>query len=615
MKKNTISLIILSTALTLSSCGLFNPSSKSESSSSKQDEPSISSNIESSSNNDESTSSSIDSSESSSGISSSSSNEESSSASSSSNTSSSISSSSEELSSSSSSASSSSSSSSSSSESSSSSSLPDPEPELTPQHASITYNDLYQNLEYLLSVTPSTGDANILVIPVWFTDSSTYIATANKENVREDIHTAYFGTNEETGWRSVKTYYEEESHGALSLNGVVSDWYECNKASTYYGNDASMDKTLSLVISAADWYFKENPSASRLDYDNNKDGFLDGVMLIYGAPDSQALGKSNDSNYDNLWAYCYWVQEESEQNVTKPGANAFFWASYDFMYDKTLAASKTGISKAYHSGDNSHCNIDTHTYIHEMGHMFGLNDYYDYSSQYNPAGGFSMQDANVGGHDPFSAFTLGWGKAYIPETTVTINLKPFVETGEMILLSPNYNEYNSPFDEYLLLEFYTPTGLNELDSTYRYLSSSYPKGPQDMGIRLWHVDGRLCYEDGDSFAFTTNAKDDKHQLREAFTNTYDDGSYDIEDYLSPLGSDYSNFDTLHLIRNNTTATYKTTSDFNSNSMFKKGSSFTMNTYKKQFPITGKLDQNINLGFSFSVDNITSEYATITVTKL
>ena len=73
-----------------------------------------------------------------------------------------------------------------------------------------------------------------------------------------------------------------------------------------------------------------------------------------------------------------------------------------------------------------------------------------------------MQDYNVGGHDPFSSYALGWGKAYIPAESMTINLKPFATSGEMILLTPNFNKYNSPFDEYILLEYYTPTGLNQL---------------------------------------------------------------------------------------------------------------------------------------------------------
>ena len=643
MKKRILLLTILASALAISACDSSNSSSQSSASSSFSSESSssesseiTSSSVESSTSSSASeessssssssssvsssssaseSSSSIEESSSSAPISSSSSSEESSSSSSNSSSSSASSSASSEPSSSSSSSvpSNSSSDSSSSSSSSGSSSSTPIESSITANHASATYGDLYKNAPDIVSTTPSIGKANVLVIPVWFSDSDSYILEAKKELIREDIYTAYFGSEEETGWHSVKTYYEEESHGALTLEGTVSDWYVSEKASTYYANDVTVNRTISLVETVTDWYFTQNPSVSRTDYDEDGDGYLDGVMLIYGAPDQQALNKLSDYKYDNLWAYCFWTQNSSAKNIANPGANAFFWASYDFMYGKNKASSRTG--KTYNNGDTSHCNIDTHTYIHEMGHMFGLDDYYDYSYQYNPAGGFSMQDSNVGGHDPFSSFALGWGKAYVPTETMTIDLRPFSETGEMILLTPNYNEYNSPFDEYLLLEYYTPTALNEFDTTYQY-SGNYPQGSNDSGIRLWHVDARLFYESGNSFEFTTNPNDPIHELGEAFTNTnYESGNSEIEGYLSPLGDGYYDFNKLQLIRNNTTTNYKVKTDFNSNSLFKAGNSFNMNTYKRQFVNSGKLNQNIDLGFTFTVDATSSEYATITITKL
>ncbi len=80
--------------------------------------------------------------------------------------------------------------------------------------ASYNYKHFTKYNAYQISSAPCVGAANILVIPVWFTDSGNYIASSNRENVRSDIQAAYFGTNEQTGWRSVKTFYEEESHGA-----------------------------------------------------------------------------------------------------------------------------------------------------------------------------------------------------------------------------------------------------------------------------------------------------------------------------------------------------------------------------------------------------------------
>ncbi len=358
---------------------------------------------------------------------------------------------------------------------------------------------------------------------------------------------------------------------------------------------------MTLVESATNWYFTNNPSESRKDYDRDGDGYLDGVMLIYGAPDYATLG---NNDYDNLWAYCYWLQDTSNNNNTNPGPNVFFWASYDFMYDSSKASVRTGKS-SYGNGDCSHASIDAHTYIHEMGHVFGLDDYYDYgSNNYSPAGGFSMQDYNVGGHDPYSVMALGWADPYIPTQSCDITISAFQKTHDLILLTPSWNSYDSPFDEYLLLELYTPTGLNALDSTYRY-DSSYPQGPNVAGIRLWHVDARLAYctsltsQGYPTYAYskiTTNpAYNATYGITHAFSNTVGNA-----DYGSVLGSSYYNYHLLSLVRNNTSTGVNTTSKLSSSDLFRNGSSFSMSTYSSQFVKSGKLNSNVSLGWSFSV---------------
>ena len=44
--------------------------------------------------------------------------------------------------------------------------------------------------------------------------------------------------------------------------------------------------TDNLVTSAPDWYFENHSDESRTDYDSNGDGYLDGVILVYAAPES-----------------------------------------------------------------------------------------------------------------------------------------------------------------------------------------------------------------------------------------------------------------------------------------------------------------------------------------
>ncbi|MCQ3035747.1 MAG: Ig-like domain-containing protein, partial [Bacilli bacterium] len=264
------------------------------------------------------------------------------------------------------------------------------------------YEDLTDHSIYAIDAIPSKGNPKMIVVPVYLSDSANYVPESRKASVRADIEKAYFGTNEETGWRSVKTYYEEESFGRLHLDGVVTDWYNYNLSSKNVGQD----QTTQIVSSVASWFKQNNPSTYK-DYDTNGDGYLDAIVLIYAAPDYSTSGSSND----NLWAYCYWMQQ-NPGTATNPVPNVFFWASYDFMYSR----SDTN-SGGYGGGDTSHCNIDTHTFIHEMGHIFGLNDYYDYNKGYSASGGFSMQDYNVGGHDPFSKMALDWIEPYVPTDT------------------------------------------------------------------------------------------------------------------------------------------------------------------------------------------------------
>ena len=458
-----------------------------------------------------------------------------------------------------------------------------------------TYGDINENSIYSTDMAPSLGEANFLVIPVWLTDSSRYIASSYRNNVLSDIRASFFGTPSETGWHSVKSFYETESYGALTIGGTVSSWYECG-LSTAYVATMSGEATAELFETAANWYFASNPTKKRIDFDGDGNGFIDGVILVYGAPDYVELSRNS---YDNLWAYCSWLQDPDKRDVANPGVNAGIWASYDFMYSKSTSRERTGTFTAYGHGDTRHCKIDAHTYIHESGHLFGLDDYYDYgSNSYAPAAGFSMQDHNVGGHDPYSALALGWVKPYIPTKTSSLTLHPFQDTHELILLTPQWNEFDSPFDEYLLLELYTPTGLNEFDSRYAPLGDC--RGPMITGIRVWHVDARLavCNDVKDNEPVLSlkdltcdPTVDCMFGVTHAFTNSVNSPDY------SGLNDDYP---LLKLIRNSTTEGLHTTELLKGSDLFQNGSSFAMSTFSKQFANRTTLNNGKVLGWSFSV---------------
>ena len=467
-----------------------------------------------------------------------------------------------------------------------------------------TYKDYLKNNVFDMDGAPSTGDVKLLVIPVWFTDSSNYIKTeAKKTTLRQDIQKAYFGTANDTGWNSVASYYATESNGKLNLTGTVSNWYECGYSSSYFYDSES--KTVNLVSDAVNWYKTSTGKSSLTEYDSDKNGYLDGVMLIYASPDYATM--KND-NAKNMWAYCYWLQNKNP-NTNNPTPNVFFWASYDFMY-----GTGTNIS-AYNGGDTSHCTLDTHTYIHEMGHVFGLSDYYDYSNKYSPAGGYTMQDYNVGGHDPYSVMALGWADPYIPTTTCQLELKPFQSSHELILLPSNNSR--SVFDEYLLLEFYTTGGLNEFDHKYQYLNK-FPTGPVKAGIRLWHVDARLIsiYPNDLDAEYQTSIGVNKIEANRGvyhmMSNTY--YSEESASYISVLGRDYENYNLLQLIRNSKKETHHNEYVMDDYSIFGANSSFSASDMSKQFVKSGRFNSGASIDWSFKVNKVEKDRAVITVTK-
>ncbi len=471
-------------------------------------------------------------------------------------------------------------------------------------HMQYRYSDVAKNNYYPIDSFVTSGSPKVLLIPIWFTNSSTYISTSNREKVRSDIQKAYFGSKEDTGWHSVASYYEEESNGQLTIQGTVSNWYEVGKSSSSYEpEDTGGSATVELVKSATDWYFSNNPGESKYDYDYDDDGYLDAVVLIYAAPDYGSLG---DDSKSNLWAYCFWVQEAKDAEKITP--NVFFWASYDFMYQNgTKASNRTGKS-SYGAGDNRYCTLDAHTFIHEFGHVMGLDDYYDYSTSNKsyPAGCFSMQDYNVGGHDPFSVMAFGWADPYIPTSSCEITIGAFQKTHDLILLSPSFNSANSPFDEYLLLELYTPTGLNKFDTDHTYCNSDVYAGPSNTGIRLWHVDSRLFSVKNDYL--------DKQvynptglKVLQVISNTPERAEVE----------DYKDYKLLHLIRNDKSENAKGKDKIVNSDLFKNGSTFSMSSFSNAFVNGTKLNNNKTLGWSFSVSITGSgENATakITLTK-
>ena len=462
-----------------------------------------------------------------------------------------------------------------------------------------SYKNKFDNSAYQYANSPTIGNVKYLVVPVWFTDSSNYIADNCKENVRSDITNSFIGNNASVGWRSVKTYYEEESYGKLHLDATITDWYNCGLSTSTIANSGD---TRNIAIKAIEWYKGHYDNVNLTDYDHDRDGVLDAVILIYAAP----------TNGDSLWAYCALSSVTRADVEDEPNLGTFMWASFAFMYGSSKLRERAG-TNTRGSGDTSHCILDTHTYIHESGHLLGADDYYDYSGQYSPAGAYTMQDNDWGMHDPFTNMAYGWSDPYVPEESVTLEIGSFEQTGDVVILTPSWNQDNSPFDEYIAIEYFTHNGLNQFDARYGHKNIYVSKN----GCRVWHIDARLAYSANYSFSatqLTTNPEIPGYRVEFAMSNTY---WADSSSRVSVLGKNYAEYNLLQLIRNYDGLDHHQRWSASENDFYLAGDKFKMDGSReyRQFVNNGLLNSNQELGWEVEFLEQNSSTAKLKITKI
>lgn len=323
---------------------------------------------------------------------------------------------------------------------------------------------------------PSVGTYDVLVIPVEFTDCE------YTDEQLADLDLAFNDTTGATGWESVKSFYQKSSGGKLNLNfkimgvnyGYKGQVFNTGDESTNYtktdDEKALIEKALAQLNAAG---------ADLSKFDSNGDDCIDAVYMMYSRPFEE---KDNDF----WWAYVYYYGIQNGENYSVDGVQPYFyfWASQTFMYDDTT----TGVS------------VNAETFIHETGHLLGLDDYYDYNSGVGSdqgLGGAAMMDWNMGDHDPYSKLMLGWITPTVISTNKTenINLADDDKTNDVLLV--RLDGGTDYLCEYLLIDVYNATGLNEWRSYKLYGGASY-------GARIIHISSAVTnpYNSDDYQSFT-----------------------------------------------------------------------------------------------------------------
>ena len=342
---------------------------------------------------------------------------------------------------------------------------------------------------------------------------------------RQHLYTVFTGTREEIrakgGWESLQSFYQTSSYGKSQFEAWV-----CPNWCVYNQNCDSLGGGPGAARYATSWYkteyAKTNHGALGADahpitwFDSNQDGYIDLIWLVYSHETGQSGG--------DWWAYVTYMQGSSA-SVSSPNPMTLGWAGIQWL--------------------DAACNgYDSHTFIHETGHTYGLDDYYDYNHTWAPMGGVDFMDHNLGDHNMVSKFTLGWTSPYVVEDEAIITLRPGTTTGDCFIIpSPGYN--GTAFDEYLMFELMAPVGLCETDYKAGYEGTA---GYSKPGIRVMHADMRVYSGNRDTYAKTisdvSRAKairiDNSYAGRNGLKSdsdyfpTFDNEGKEVQNYMTEL---------------------------------------------------------------------------------
>lgn len=347
---------------------------------------------------------------------------------------------------------------------------------------------------------PSTGNIDCLVVPVQFSDTQA-ITSADLEKLNK----AFNGTAADTGWQSVSSYYALSSYNKLNLNydiwgvniGTSGNVFTASHDSAYYNNYNQTvdvgDYTYTqygdevILLEVLEWL---EGQIDLTKYDTNNDGCIDAVYLIYSAD----VDYESDSSI--YWAYVTWYSGNRQFD----GKDAYYYlfAGFDFMDEDADRADGTE-----YSGTIEGLNINASTYIHETGHLMGLDDYYDYDMTVGSGeglGGADMMDYTVGDHGVYSKIMLGWITPTVVTESKTFTIEPSTTSGDCLLVMLDFD--NSYFSEYLLIDLYSATGLNALHASQ---ANSYLYDGASYGVRIYHVSSSVNNPYSDEYgSFTDN---------------------------------------------------------------------------------------------------------------
>ena len=240
-----------------------------------------------------------------------------------------------------------------------------------------------------------------LVILVNFTDVAFETSKAEMDsmltgkNYTRDYSYTYRGkTYNVTSEGSARKYFEDASFGQYNPQLDVVGPVTVSNNMKYYGanNSAGSDKYPEIMIKEACELVNDSVDFSL--YDNNKDGYVDFVYVIYAG-----YGEADGADANTIWPHAWYLYSAAGKRCEVDGKVVDLYACGNEMDNHTK--DHTGIG----------------TFCHEFSHVLGLPDLYTTEGQtHKTLGEWSILDYgpynNEGNTPPmysaYERFFMGW---------------------------------------------------------------------------------------------------------------------------------------------------------------------------------------------------------------
>ena len=252
---------------------------------------------------------------------------------------------------------------------------------------------------------PTSGQRKTICILIGFTDKAFTKSKADFESLFNQVG---YVTDGATG--SVYDYYKENSYSQLNLAATVVGPFNAAHNMAYYGANNTSGDDLNPGALIAEAVRLADPFVNYADFDNDGDGTVDGVDVIYAGYGEESTGVSADA----IWAH---TSSINPINLDGKIINSYACSA------ELKGNSGTGISRIG-------------VICHEFGHILGAPDYYDTDYAVNGSydgtgnwdimagGSWNNNGATPAHHNPYTKiYTYGWASitALTSGTNITLN--------------------------------------------------------------------------------------------------------------------------------------------------------------------------------------------------